>query len=47
MVEWCPKDNPIRAFLGALKTAATPTPLPVYRAALTDDGEINVNLTNE
>ena len=44
VLEWCPKNNPLRAVLGAIKSAATPEALPVYTTQVTDDGDIFVKL---
>jgi hypothetical protein len=47
VLQWCPKNNPMRAILGALKTAQKPVPLPVYDCVLTDTDEIYVRLTRD
>jgi nitrite reductase/ring-hydroxylating ferredoxin subunit len=44
VLEWCPKNNPLRAVLGWLKSSETPKPLPVFDAQLTDDGEVYIKL---
>ena len=30
VMSWCPKNNPVRSLLGALKDKTEPTDLPVY-----------------
>lgn len=47
VVDWCPKNNPLRAFLGAVKSVTTPKPLPVYDCVVTDADEIYVKLTKQ
>lgn len=40
VLKWCPQDNLMRKFLGGLKKAAAPVPLPVYPTKVTADGEV-------
>lgn len=40
VIQWCPKDNPVRAMLGALKGSVDPVPLPVYPVKVETDGTI-------
>lgn len=47
VLEWCPKNNPLRAFLGTLKSAQEPKPLAMYDCVLTEADEIYVRLTRE
>ena len=44
VIEWCPKTNPVRAVLGAIKGAVDPVPLRVYNTQVTDSGEVYVSL---
>jgi hypothetical protein len=45
VLEWCPRNNPLRVVLGTLKSAEKPKPLPVYDCVLTEADEIYVRLT--
>lgn len=45
VIDWCPKNNPLRALLGALKTKEQAQPLPVHECVLTEDDELYVKLT--
>ena len=47
VLEWCPKSNPLRAFLGALKSAQEPKPLSMYDCVLTEADEIYVRLARD
>jgi hypothetical protein len=47
VLEWCPKNNPLRAVLGVLKAAQNPVPLGVYDCVLTEADEIYVKLTRD
>lgn len=47
VIEWCPKNNPLRAVLGAIKSVSTPKPLPVYDCVVTDTDEVYVKLTKQ
>jgi nitrite reductase/ring-hydroxylating ferredoxin subunit len=40
VIEWCPQDNMMRKFLGGLKKAVTPIPLPVYPTKIDKDGDV-------
>ena len=40
VITWCPQNNMMRKFLGGLKKAATPVPLPVYPTKINDDGDV-------
>jgi len=40
VIEWCPQDNMMRKFLGGLKKAVTPIPLPVYPTKIDKDGSV-------
>lgn len=44
VLEWCPKNNVIRAFLGKLKEKEKPVKLQTYPLSLGEDGEIYVKL---
>ena len=45
--QWCPKNNPVRMMLGALKAAADPIPLPVYPVKIEADGTVYTNFVKE
>lgn len=45
VVEWCPKNNPLRVVLGSLKSKGQAKPLPVHECVLTRDDELYVKLT--
>ena len=47
VITWCPKNNPIRSALGALKSAAEPVPLPVYPVRVEADGSIMTNFVDK
>lgn len=47
VLEWCPKNNPLRVVLGALKSAQEPQPLAVYDCVLTEADEIYVRLARD
>lgn len=47
VIEWCPKNNPLRAVLGAIKSVTTPKALPVYDCVVTDTDEVYVKLTKQ
>ena len=40
VLQWCPKNNPVRALLGSLKSNVDPIPLPVYPVKVEADGTI-------
>jgi hypothetical protein len=40
VIQWCPKNNPVRAMLGSLKGNVDPVPLPVYPVRVEADGTI-------
>ncbi|KAF8068399.1 hypothetical protein HT031_002088 [Scenedesmus sp. PABB004] len=40
VLKWCPKDSPLRAALGTLKSAVDPTPLKVFPVHVEADGAI-------
>ena len=40
VIEWCPKDNPIRMVLGSLKGGTPPEALPVYPVQVDGDGNV-------
>lgn len=40
VIQWCPKNNPVRALLGSLKASVDPVPLPVYPVKVEADGTI-------
>ncbi|KAK9843710.1 hypothetical protein WJX81_003262 [Elliptochloris bilobata] len=40
VLEWCPKNNPIRLLLGSLKSKSEPEPLKVYPTRISEDGTI-------
>ena len=44
VLEWVPKNNPIRAVLNTLKSSAKPEPLKVYPVEKDDSGRIYVNI---
>jgi len=45
VLEWCPKNNPIRSVLSVLKSRTEPVALPVFESVLTLDDEVYVRLT--
>lgn len=45
VLQWCPKNTPVRSLLGALKSKVDPIPLKVYPAQVTEDGDIYVTFT--
>lgn len=45
VLKWCPKDNPIRNFLGTLKSSVDPVPLTVYPVVVQPSGDIMVRLS--
>jgi len=40
VLKWCPKDNPMRSLLGALKSRVDPVPLTVFPVHVTQDGGV-------
>lgn len=42
VIEWCPRNNPLRAVLGVLKAKTAPVPLPVYSTLLTDFRDVKL-----
>ena len=40
VLEWCPRDNPLRMVLGALKAKENPKPLPTYPVRVDNEGGI-------
>ena len=44
VIEWCPKNNPLRAVLGTFKSKEQAKALPVHACVRTDDGEVYVKL---
>lgn len=44
VVEWCPRNNPLRAVLGRLKSKESAKPLPVFDTVLTDTEDVFVKL---
>ena len=44
VLEWVPKNNPIRAVLNSLKSSAKPEPLKVYPVEKDDSGRIYANV---
>lgn len=44
VLEWCPKNNVIRAFLGKLKEKDKPIKLQTYPLSVGEEGEIYVKL---
>lgn len=44
VLSWCPKNNPVRSFLGSLKNKVEPTPLPVYKVKV-EGSKVFVKLT--
>ncbi len=44
VLEWVPKNNPIRAVLNTLKSSAKPEPLKVYPVEKDDSGRVYANI---
>mmetsp|Transcript_33209 Transcript_33209/g.46010 ORF Transcript_33209/g.46010 Transcript_33209/m.46010 type:complete len:212 (+) Transcript_33209:146-781(+) len=44
VIEWCPKDNPIRNLLGSLKAKVDPVPLRVFETKIGGNGDILIRL---
>eukprot|EP00959_Pyramimonas_sp_CCMP1952_P126492 2645549-Pyramimonas_sp.AAC.1 len=40
VLEWCPKDNFVRGFLGKLKEKTAPIPLKVYQTKVSTNGNV-------
>ncbi len=47
VITWCPRNNPVRQALGALKSAAEPVPLPVYKTRVDEQGDVACNFVDE
>jgi nitrite reductase/ring-hydroxylating ferredoxin subunit len=45
VLRWCPKDNPLRSILGALKEKVEPVDLPVYPVQIKANGGVRVRLS--
>ena len=47
VITWCPRNNPVRQALGALKSAAEPVPLPVYKTRVDEQGNVACNFVDK
>jgi nitrite reductase/ring-hydroxylating ferredoxin subunit len=47
VITWCPRNNPVRQALGALKSAAEPVPLPIYKTRVDEQGNVACNFVDK
>ncbi|GMH36917.1 hypothetical protein BSKO_04790 [Bryopsis sp. KO-2023] len=46
VIEWCPRNNPLRSFLGMVKSKVEPQDLGVHEAIASADGGVYIRLKN-